>query len=53
MAADTNAGHVGATWTPGNKDNLAVADQKDYDPSSVSSSIPGDAARKNGYPRES
>jgi hypothetical protein len=49
---DTNAGHVGATTTPGKQSNLAPADQKGYDPSDAKwSSVPGAAARANGFPR--
>jgi len=50
MAADTNAGHVGSTTVPGNQDNLAPADRKDYDPTDFTGQ-PGAAARANGYPR--
>jgi hypothetical protein len=52
MAADTNAGQVGSTTTPGNQDNLAPADRAAYDKSAFSAQ-PGAAARANGYPRRS
>lgn len=52
-APDTDAGHLGATTTPGKQSNKAPADQKGYDPkdSAKWGAFPGAGARANGYPK--
>lgn len=51
---DTRAGHVGATTDYTKQSNKAPADQSGYDPKDAKwASIPGAAARGNGFPRNS
>jgi hypothetical protein len=55
MAADAYQGHAsyGAFKNAAaNTANVAPADAPGYDPSTVSSTVPGNAARVNHYPRQ-
>jgi len=52
MPADSHAGQVGYSTTPGNPDNVAPADRPNYDPTAYATQ-PGASARSGKYPRHS